>query len=234
MCRGVSDRTVLVTGGTGGLGAAVTRAFLEDGWRVVVPWIAERELERVERHDRLELVQADLFDPAAVARAVDTAGPSLRALVNLVGGFAIHERVHETPVETFEEQLRLNLRPTYLACSAALPAMLNQSPPTRGSIVCVSSRAARRPFAGAAGYIVGKAAVLALVDALDAEYREDGVRINAVLPSVIDTPANRASMPDADFATWVRPEQIAHVIRFLCSDDASVTSGAHLPVYGLA
>ena len=234
MCRGVSDRTVLVTGGTGGLGAAVTRAFLEDGWRVVVPWIAERELERVERHDRLELVQADLFDPAAVARAVDTAGPSLRALVNLVGGFAIHERVHETPVETFEEQLRLNVRPTYLACSAALPAMLNQSPPTRGSIVCVSSRAARRPFAGAAGYIVGKAAVLALVDALDAEYREDGVRINAVLPSVIDTPANRASMPDADFATWVRPEQIAHVIRFLCSDDASVTSGAHLPVYGLA
>jgi NAD(P)-dependent dehydrogenase (short-subunit alcohol dehydrogenase family) len=234
VCRGVSDRTVLVTGGTGGLGAAVTRAFLEDGWRVVVPWVAERELERVERHDRLELVQADLFDPAAVARAVDTAGPSLRALVNLVGGFAIHERVHETPVETFEEQLRLNLRPTYLACSAALRAMLNQSPPTRGSIVCVSSRAARRPFAGAAGYIVGKAAVLALVDALDAEYREDGVRINAVLPSVIDTPANRASMPDADFATWVRPEQIAHVIRFLCSDDASVTSGAHLPVYGLA
>ena len=234
MCRGVSDRTVLVTGGTGGLGAAVTRAFLEDGWRVVVPWIVERELERVEEHERLELVQADLFDPAAVARAVQAAGPSLRALVNLVGGFAIHERVHETPVETFEEQLRLNLRPAYLACGAALPVMLNQSPPTRGAIVCVSSRAARRPFAGAAGYIVAKAAVLALVDALEAEYRKDGVRVNAVLPSVIDTPANRASMPDADFDTWVRPDQIARVIRFLCSDDASVTSGAHVPVYGLA
>jgi NAD(P)-dependent dehydrogenase (short-subunit alcohol dehydrogenase family) len=230
----VSDRTVLVTGGTGGLGAAVTRAFLEDGWRVVVPWIFERELERVEEHERLELVQADLFDPHAVARAVAAAGPSLRALVNLVGGFAIHGRVHETPVETFEEQLRLNLRPAYLACAAALPVMLNQSPPTRGAIVCVSSRAARQPFSGAAGYIVGKAAVLALVDALDAEYRKDGLRINAVLPSVIDTPANRASMSDADFDTWVRPEQIAHVIRFLCSDDASVTSGAHLPVYGLA
>ena len=234
MCRAVSDRTVLVTGGTGGLGAAVTRAFLEEGWRVVVPWIAERELARVEEHERLELVQADLFDPAAVARAVAAAGPSLRALVNLVGGFAIHDRVHETPIETFEEQLRLNLRPTYLACSSALPAMLNRSPATGGSIVCVSSRAARQPFAGAAGYIVGKAAVLALVDALDAEYRKDGVRVNAVLPSVIDTPANRASMPDADFDTWVRPDQIAHVIRFLCSDDASVTSGAHVPVYGLA
>jgi NAD(P)-dependent dehydrogenase (short-subunit alcohol dehydrogenase family) len=231
VCRGVSDRTVLVTGGTGGLGAAVTRAFLEDGWRVVVPWIVERELERVQEHERLELVQADLFDAAAVARAVQTAGPSLRALVNLVGGFAIHERLHETPVETFEEQLRLNLRPAYLACGAALPIMLEAG---GGAIVCVSSRAARRPFAGAAGYIVAKAAVLALVDALDAEYRKDHVRINAVLPSVIDTPANRASMPDADFETWVRPDQIASVIRFLCSDDASVTSGAHIPVYGLA
>jgi NAD(P)-dependent dehydrogenase (short-subunit alcohol dehydrogenase family) len=232
--QGVSDRTVLVTGGTGGLGAAVTHAFLEEGWRVVVPWVAERELERVEEHERLELVQADLFDPEAVARAVETAGPSLRALVNLVGGFAIHERIHETPIEVFEEQLRLNLRAAYLACAAALPAMLNQSPPTRGSIVCVSSRAARQPFPGAAGYIVGKAAVLALVDALDAEYRADGIRVNAVLPSVIDTPANRSSMPDADFETWVRPEQIGRVIRFLCSDDASITSGAHVPVYGLA
>jgi NAD(P)-dependent dehydrogenase (short-subunit alcohol dehydrogenase family) len=229
--QAVSDRTVLVTGGTGGLGAAVTRAFLEDGWRVVVPWIVERELERVEEHERLELVQADLFDAAAVARAVDVAGPSLRALVNLVGGFAIHGRVHETPVETFEEQLRLNLRPAYLACGAAQPIMLEAG---GGAIVCVSSRAARQPFAGAAGYIVGKAAVLALVDALDAEYRKDRVRVNAVLPSVIDTPANRASMPDADFDAWVRPDQIASVIRFLCSDDASVTSGAHIPVYGLA
>ena len=238
MCRAVSDRTVLVTGGTGGLGAAVTRAFLEEGWRVVVPWVAERELRAppfggsgVQEHERLELVQADLFEPDAADRAVATAGPSLRALVNLVGGFAIHERVHETPVEVFEEQLRLNLRPAYLACRAALPAMLQAG---SGSIVCVSSRAARRPFPGAAGYIVGKAAVLALVDALDAEYRKDGVRVNAVLPSVIDTPANRSSMPDADFETWVRPEQIARVIRFLCSDDASITSGAHVPVYGLA
>jgi NAD(P)-dependent dehydrogenase (short-subunit alcohol dehydrogenase family) len=100
--------------------------------------------------------------------------------------------------------------------------------------VCVSARAARQPFAGAAGYIVGKAAVLALVDALDAEYRKDGIRVNAVLPSVIDTPANRTATPDADFDTWVRPEQIADVIRFLCSDAASVISGGHLPVYGEA
>jgi NAD(P)-dependent dehydrogenase (short-subunit alcohol dehydrogenase family) len=227
----MTDPTVLVTGGTGGLGAAVTQAFLDGGWRVVVPWIAERELERVQAHDRLELVRADLFDPDAVAAAVATAGPSLRAAVNLVGGFAIHDRVHETPIETFEEQLRLNLRPTYLVCAAALPVLLAAG---GGAIVCVSSRAARQPFPGAAGYVVSKAAVLALVDALDAEYRKDRIRVNAVLPSVIDTPFNRSSMPDADFDTWVAPEEIARVIRFLCSDDASVTSGAHLPVYGRA
>jgi len=227
----MTDPTVLVTGGTGGLGAAVTKAFLDDGWRVVVPWIAERELERVEAHDRLELVRADLFDPDAVASAVQSAGPSLRAAVNLVGGFAEHGRVHETPIETFEEQLRLNLRPTYLVCAAVLPTLLRAG---GGAIVCVSSRAALRPFPGAAGYVVSKSAVLALVDALDAEYRKDRIRVNAVLPSVIDTPFNRSSMPDADFDTWVAPEQIARVIRFLCSDDASVTSGAHLPVYGRA
>jgi NAD(P)-dependent dehydrogenase (short-subunit alcohol dehydrogenase family) len=225
------QRSVLVTGGTGGLGAAVTQAFLDAGWRVVVPWIVEAELERVTEHERLELVQADLFDPESVAEVVARAGPSLRALVNLVGGFAAHGPVGETPIEAFEEQLRLNLRPTFLASSAAIPVMVEAG---GGAVVCVSSRAALRPFPGAAGYAVGKAAVLAFVDVLDAEYRKAGVRANAILPSVIDTPANRRSMPDADFETWVKPAEVANVIRFLCSDESSATSGAHVPVYGQA
>src|SRR5262249_38050179 len=103
-----------------------------------------------------------------------------------------------------------------------------------GSIVCVSSRAAVQPFPGAAGYVTSKAAVLALVDAMAAEYKNDGIRVNAVLPSVIDTPANRAGMPDADFDKWVTPAQIAGVIRFLCSDESGVVSGGHIPVYGRA
>src|SRR3954470_18877328 len=224
-------RTAIVTGGTGGLGAAVTQTLLDDGWRVVVPWVAERELERGRGHDRLELVQADLTDPDSAANVVATAGDDLRALVNLVGGFAMGDRVHATPVEEFEAQLRLNLRPTYLMCAAALPGLLRAG---GGAIVCVSSRAAVQPFAGAAGYITGKAAVLAFVDALHAEYRDDGIRANAIMPSTIDTPANRRSMPDADFDTWVKPEEIARVIAFLCSDEAGVTSGAHVPVYGRA
>jgi NAD(P)-dependent dehydrogenase (short-subunit alcohol dehydrogenase family) len=101
-------------------------------------------------------------------------------------------------------------------------------------VVCVSSRAAVRPFAGAAGYITAKAALLALVEALAVEYRDDGVRANAVLPSVIDTPANRAGQPDADHSRWVPPERIADVIAFLCSAASAVTSGAAIPVYGRA
>jgi NAD(P)-dependent dehydrogenase (short-subunit alcohol dehydrogenase family) len=225
------ERTVVVTGGTGGLGAAVTHTLLDGGWRVVVPWFAEHELERVREHERLELVQADLTDPDSAANVVATAGASLRALVNLVGGFAMGGRVHETPIEEFEKQLRLNLRPTYLMCAAAIPVLLEAG---GGAIVCVSSRAAVQPFAGAAGYITAKRAVLALVDALHEEYRNDHIRANAILPSTIDTPANRKAMPNADFDTWVKPEEIARVIATLCSDDARVTSGAHIPVYGLA
>lgn len=225
------ERTVVITGGTGGLGAAVTRTMLDDGWRVVVPWIAERELERVTAHERLTLVQADLMDPGSAAAVVEAAGEGFRALVNLVGGFAQGGRVHETPVADFEAQLRLNLRPTYVMSAGALGPMLAAG---AGAIVCVSSRAALRPFPGAAGYITAKAAVLAFVDALHAEYHDDGIRANAILPSTIDTPANRQAMPGADFERWVRPEEIARVVRFLCSEDSTVTSGAHVPVYGRA
>ncbi len=227
--------SALITGGTGGLGAAVTRAFLDAGWRVVVPLYDETERERVDARDRLVLELADLLDPASSSSVVDLAAGDpdapLRAVVNLVGGYAQGGRVHETPVDNFEAQLRLNLRPTYLVTHAALPHLQAAG---GGAVVCVSTRAALRPFAGAAGYIVSKAAVLAFVDALAVEYRDDSIRVNAILPSVIDTPANRRSMPDANHAKWVAPEQIAGVVRFLCEDDSAVVSGAHVPVYGRA
>ena len=122
--------------------------------------------------------------------------------------------------------------PAYLVCAASLPHMLEAG---SGAIVCVSTRAAVRPFAGAAGYIASKAAVLAFVDAMSAEYRKDGIRVNAILPSIIDTPGNRAANPDAETpTTGSKPEEIAGVIRFLCSDPSSPTSGARVPVYGRA
>ena len=228
-------RSALITGGTGGLGSAVTSAFLDAGWRVVVPVYDEGERERVPQHERLVLEQADLSDAGSAAAVTAIAASNdeapLGAVVNLVGGFGTGGRVHEMPVEDFEAQMRLNLRPTYLVCQAALGPLLAAG---GGAIVCVSSRAALRPFAGAAGYVVAKAAVLAFVDVLATEYRNDNVRANAVLPSVIDTPANRRAMPDADFGRWVAPRQIADVVRFLCEDGSAVVSGAHVPVYGRA
>jgi NAD(P)-dependent dehydrogenase (short-subunit alcohol dehydrogenase family) len=227
------DRTAIVTGGTGGLGTAVVQAFLDAGWRVVVPWIAEKELERLPEREGVELVQADLFDPDAVQGVVTTGtsfdGAPLRGVVNLVGGFSAPGRVHETPIESFEEQFRLNLRPLYLIVAAAAPHLIEAG---GGTVVAVSSRAALRPFPGAAGYIASKAAVLGFVGALDAEYRDDDIRVNAILPNVIDTPANRASQPDADTSKWVKPEEIARTTLFLSSDDSSATSGAAIPVYG--
>jgi NAD(P)-dependent dehydrogenase (short-subunit alcohol dehydrogenase family) len=218
------------------LGTAVTTRLLDDGWRVVVPWIVEHELERVQQREGLELIQADLFDQDSVAEVVGKAAghpdaAPLQGLVNLVGGFDAPGRVHEVPVERFEEQFRLNLRGTYLVTQATLKQMLESG---GGSIVCVGTRAALQPFPGAAGYVVSKAAVLAFVRTVALEYRDDGIRCNAILPSVIDTPANRAGMPNADPSRWVQPAEIAGVIAYLLSDDASPTSGALIPVYGQA
>jgi NAD(P)-dependent dehydrogenase (short-subunit alcohol dehydrogenase family) len=170
-------------------------------------------------------------EAVTVAAGPGAAGAPLRALVNLVGGYAAGGLVHETPVEQFERQLTLNLRPTYLVTQAVLPHLVEGG---GGAVVCMSARPAVAPFRGAGGYISAKAAVLAFAQAVAVEYRAAGVRCNAVLPSVIDTPANRADQPDADTSRWVPPEQVAAVIRFLCSDDSAPTSGAAIPVYGRA
>jgi NAD(P)-dependent dehydrogenase (short-subunit alcohol dehydrogenase family) len=234
------ERTAIVTGGTGGLGAAVVARLLDQDWRVVVPWIAERELERIQERPGLELIQADLFEPGSVAAVADTGAGAvdapLRGLVNLVGGFAAGGRVHETPLEDFERQFELNLRATYLMTQAFVSRVLPKGGEgqAEAAIVCVGTRAVRRPFSGAAGYISSKAAVLSFTEAVAVEYRDEGIRCNAILPSVIDTPGNRASMPNADFSKWVRPEEIAKVISHLLSEDAAPVSGAAIPVYGRA
>jgi NAD(P)-dependent dehydrogenase (short-subunit alcohol dehydrogenase family) len=229
---GMADRSVLVTGGKGGLGEAVVDAFRTAGWRVVAPvrGTAPRLADGV-----TAVPGVDASDPDAVARAVGVAAGEpaapLRAVVNLIGGYAGAGRVHEQPLATFEQQLTVNLRPTYLVTQAALPHLIAAG---GGAVVCVSSRAAVAPFPGASGYVTAKAAVLAFAQAVAVEYRRDGVRCNTVLPSIIDTPANRAAQPDADHSRWVPPAEIAQVIRFLASDESTPTSGAAIPVYGRA
>jgi NAD(P)-dependent dehydrogenase (short-subunit alcohol dehydrogenase family) len=222
-------KTVVVAGGTGALGVAVTAEFLRAGWRVVVPGRSEESLARLGADPALNPVVADPFDPAGtadvVALATSDENAPLTALVNLIGGFASGSRVHETPIEDFEDQLRLNLRPTYLITQGVLPHLLAGG---GGAIVCTSSGAALRPFSGAAGYITAKAGVIAFADALHAEYVRDGIRVNTILPGTIDTPANRAAMPNADTSKWSPPDRIAAVVRSLVELEGF--NGAHLTV----
>ncbi|UYP18594.1 SDR family oxidoreductase [Rhodococcus sp. Z13] len=224
-------RTVIVSGGTGGLGSAVTRQLLDSGWRVVAPWLVRDELERVGTHPNLQLVQADLRDEKqldeAVRAATGDADAPLFGVVNLVGGFTSGPRVHETPVEVLDAQLDLNLRTAFSLNRAALPHLIAGG---GGSIVCISTAATRSPFPGGAPYIASKAALSALVETMALEYRDDHIRVNALLPVVIDTPGNRAAMPDADTRRWSRPADIAKVVEFLLSDAGSAITGGLIPV----
>jgi NAD(P)-dependent dehydrogenase (short-subunit alcohol dehydrogenase family) len=220
---------VLVAGGTGALGTAVVRELVAAEYAVTATWIVSAERDRLSALP-VELVEANLFDPAATESAV-SAVDDLEAVVNLIGGFAAGPRVHETAPDEFARLIRLNLTPAFMLARAAMPRMIERG---GGAFVGVSARPALRPFSGAAGYITAKAAVLAFIQALDAEYRDDGIRCNAILPSVIDTPANRESQPDADWSKWVPPKEIASVVRFLVSTESKPTSGAAIPVYGRA
>jgi len=220
--------TALITGGTGGLGVAVVEAFLAHGWRVVVPDILAGPHERLPA--AAETLEADLTDPADVARVVRTAAANddapLRALANLVGGFKAGQPVAHTPLSDFEALFALNLRPTYLVTQCALPRLVAAG---GGAIVCVASEAALMPWAGGAGYAASKAAVIAFARTVAKEHAAEGVRCNVIAPSMIDTPANRAAMPES-VDKMVPPERIAKTIRFLCSDDSAALNGQVLSV----
>ena len=232
-----SGKTVLVAGGTGGLGNAVSLAFLEEGARVVVTYRKEEEYAALKeaagaKAAALEGSLVDVTDERATAELI--AGivvrhGSLDTLVNTVGSYAGGVPLWELETEVFDTMLSLNLRSGYALARAVLPVMLKQR---QGSIVNVAAKAAFDHGAGAAAYAASKAAAVALMDSLAADVKGTRVRVNSILPSIIDTAVNRKAMPNADFAAWPKPEKIAHVILFLCSDSAAVIHGAAVPVYG--
>ena len=237
MSGGFAGKTVLVAGGTGGLGRAVSLAFLAAGATVVVTYRKQEELDALRSAAGADGARCsgrtvDATDEAAVRELV--AGivaehGRLDALVNAVGGYAGGVKLWEAEAKVFDQMLALNLRSGYALARAAVPAMLKQG---RGAIVNVAAKAAFDHPAGAAAYAASKAAAVAMLDSLAAEVKGTGLRINSILPSIIDTGPNRRAMPGADFAKWPKPEEIARVILFLCSDDGRVIHGAAVPVYG--
>ena len=232
-----SGRLALVAGGTGGLGRSVSLGFLAEGAEVVVTYRRDEELERLRSSaaaslPRLHGHRVDVTDETAVRELVEgilARHGRLDALVNTVGGYAGGTTLWELETKVFEQMLALNLRAGYVLVRAAVRPMLRQG---RGAIVNVASKAAFDHGASQAAYAASKAAAVAMIDSLAADLAGTGVRANSVLPSIIDTEANRRAMPKADFAAWPKPEDIARVILFLCSDEARVVHGAAIPVYG--
>ncbi len=232
-----ADKVALIAGGTGGLGRAVALALLEEEAQAAVTYIKSEEFDDLKNvagraASRLEGHRVDVTNVSAVSELVENIlaqHQQIDILVNAVGAYAVGLKLWETPSNTFDTMLNLNLRSGYVLSSVVAKAMLKQKD---GAIVNISAKAAFDHAAGASAYAASKAASVAMMDSLAEDLRGTGVRVNSILPSIIDTPANRRAMPGADFSKWPRPEDIAKVILFLCSSDAKLIHGASIPVYG--
>jgi NAD(P)-dependent dehydrogenase (short-subunit alcohol dehydrogenase family) len=232
-----SDKVALIAGGTGGLGKAVSLALLQEGAKVVVTYRREEEFAALQKaagasSPALQGYRVDVTDEAAISELIGKViaqNSHLGILVNTIGAYAGGVSLWETEPKIFDQMLALNLRSGYTLARAAVPVMLKQQ---HGAIVNVTAKAALDHAAGASAYAASKAASLALMDSLAADTKGTGVRVNSVLPSIIDTEVNRRAMPAANFSQWPKPEDIARVILFLCSDEAKVIHGAAISVYG--
>lgn len=223
--------TVLITGAGGQLGGAVVAHFQQRGARLV---LLDRHAEAL--RERLGgdvlAVQADLLDRAQVAArvgaALDAAG-RIDVLCHLAGGFHMGEPVHETPADAWERMMNLNARSLIHVAAAVVPRMIAQG---AGRIVTVGAAGAQKGGADMGAYAASKSALMRLTESMSAELRDHGINVNCVLPSTLDTPPNRAAMPDADASRWVEPAALAEVIGFLASDGARAIHGALIPVLG--
>ncbi len=221
----MKDKTIIITGANGTLGRATVAAALERGATVIAI-----DLEHASPSGAVKTLALDLTDAGAVAAAVADLG-RIDALFNIAGGFDMGPAVHETPDTGFDAMFRMNVVTMRNMCAAAIPVMLRQG---RGAIVNVGALSAREGQANMGAYCVAKSAVMRLTESMAKELRKDGINVNAVLPSIIDTPPNRQAMPDADFSKWVAPADLANVICFLGSDAARAVHGALVPVTALS
>jgi NAD(P)-dependent dehydrogenase (short-subunit alcohol dehydrogenase family) len=233
-----TDRIVIVTGAAGNLGSAVARAFQAAGARLV---LVDHKADRLPQlfpdlagsPDHFLATSVDLTDEHAVKRMVEETLERfgrIDVLVNTAGGYQGGTPIHETSLEAWDFMFNINARTVLIASRAVIPAMLQQE---TGRVVNVASRSALQGSARSAAYSAAKSAVLRLTETMSAELKKSGINVNCVMPSTIDTPQNRATMPKADTSRWVEPAAIADVILFLASEAARAVHGAAIPVYGL-
>ncbi len=226
------ERITLVTGGTGALGRGVVPRLLARGDRVTVPWHSEREIaalrEAVDGDERLTLVEGDVTDPDsvdAIMEGMREAHGRLDVVCNLVGGFSMGA-LEDTAPRVWERMIGLNARSVFLVTRAALP-LLRESDAAR--VVNIAALpAVERGAAKMAAYAAAKAAVVSLTHSLSAELVAEGITVNAVAPSILDTEANREAMSDADRSTWLQPQEVAAVLDFLTGPDAGIVTGSVL------
>lgn len=219
---------IVVTGGTGALGAGVVEVLLARGATVHLP-MRESSLPAHLQHERVKATPNVSLDNEQQVTAFYAALPELWASIHLVGGFAM-SKVTDTSLADFEKQWRMNTVTCFLCCREAVRAMRGKG----GRIVNVAARPVVQPAGGMISYVASKAGVAALTQSLAPELLSEGILVNAVLPSTIDTPANRKSMPNADHDKWPKPKEIAETIAFLASKENSLTTGTLVPVYGRA
>jgi NAD(P)-dependent dehydrogenase (short-subunit alcohol dehydrogenase family) len=256
----LENRVAIVSGGTGALGRAVSEYFLESGAKVAIPYVVDAEVPLLEKRigDRFPILRVQMGTPGNISSTTNLTVPQmllkrcdvgieseidtfvsdviskwgkLDILVNLVGGFWGGKPIAETSIAEWQAMFDLNLKPTFLCCRSAIPAMKKNS---YGRIVSVSSRSGLQGAGDFAAYAVSKGAIATFTASLAEEVMPDNIIVNAIAPSTIDTEANRATMPKAKHENWVKPEDIARTIGYLCSEDCRVTSGAVIPVYGKA
>ncbi len=219
------SKITLITGASGGLGSVTVRAFEDAGYEVC-------RQRRGDRNAKLEWF--DVTDPVAAGTAVEQAVDEdgrIDVLINLVGGFRAGPKVTETSDEDLEAMLRINLRSTFVMSRAVVPHMVERG---WGRIINIGARPGEQGGAGSAAYGISKAGVHVLTESLAAELKGDGVTVNALVPSIIDTLANREALPDADFTTWVRPEHLAATMLFLCTDEGASITGQRIRVFNRA
>jgi len=231
------ERSVLITGATGGVGKVVTRIMAEAGYRLALTSRSEDALESIAEElgiprGRFMVHAADITRESEVQELLRTVVERMGGvdiLVNIAGGWMGGKRVQDMSEQEWDRAIDLNLRSAFLVNRAVLPHMSQRG---WGRIINFSSKAVETPLSKQAAYNVAKAGVVALTASIAAEYRRNGIAANVLLPSIIDTPSNRAQMPDADYTRWVKPGELGSLILFLCSEEGGSLNGASIPVYG--